>query len=259
MKKQLLVAQFATEKPSGESGRRKDFVFYSGAEIERYDFWNDEKYTIQFSLKSSDVRLGKLDGAPLLKDHRMSVDTTIGHIENPRIENGRAVGTAVFADSDDATAVWAKVDGGHIRDVSMGVVIDRLDMVSDNKKDKVKKYMAFGWEPYEISVVPDGADPAANFLMSQEDTDALPSDVREFLRDLYKRKEFLNELHEDRDALRGLTQRYIADQAAVALAAEQAQQDLASAGAASPADNAQRERTRATLMLRQRQYGYLLR
>lgn len=238
MKKQLLVAQFAAEKPVEQSGRRKDFVFYSGAEIRRYDFWNDKEFTIQFSMKPSDVRLNVLDGAPLLKDHRMAVDSVVGHVENPRIENGKAIGTAVFADADHVTPVWEMVDGGHIKDVSMGVAIDNLELIS--KPKEMDRYMAFGWEPYEISVVPDGADPAANFLMSREDAELLPADVREFLRGLYQRKEFLNEIYEGRDVLRTLL----------------TQQNLATAGAASTADSQMLQRAKALITLRQRQYGY---
>jgi hypothetical protein len=239
MKKQLLVAQFAAEKPAEQSGRRKDFVFYSGAKIQRYDFWSDEEYTIQFSMKPSDFDFSLLNGGPLLKDHRMSVDTVVGHVENPRIEDGKAMGTAVFADDDNSLAVWSKVDAGHIKDVSMGVAIERLDLISDNKKDKIKDYMAFGWKPREISVVPDGADPAANFIMSREEAESLPADVRDFLRQMYQRQEFFNEIYEGRDVLRALTQ-----------------QHLATAGAASTADNATRERTVALLQLRKRLYEY---
>lgn len=184
-KKQFLTATFAATAPAEETGRRKDFVFYSGAEIKRYDFWTGEDYTIQFSLKPSDVRLGQLANAPLLKDHRATVDDTIGHIENARIENGMAMGTAVFAETDDVTPIWEKIQAGHITDVSMGVEIDRLDLISDNKKDKIKRYMAYGWEPQEISVVPIGADPGAAFLMSQEAKE-LPEPVLAFLRDLYQ-------------------------------------------------------------------------
>jgi hypothetical protein len=241
MRKELLIAQFAAgqkQSESGEStGRRKDLVFYSGAEIERFDWWTGEEYTIQFSLKKGDFDFSDLAGAPFLKDHRMSVDTTIGHIENPRIENGVAMATAIFADTDDVKPIWEKVEGGHIRDVSMGVAIDRLDMISDMKKEKKKRYMATGWKPYEISAVPDGADPIARFVMSQAD-ESMPADVREFLRGLYQRKEFLNELYEGRESLRSIVE-----------------QHLAKAGAASTADSG-RDKTLALMRLRQRQYGY---
>lgn len=184
-KKQFLTATFAATAPAADTGRRKDFVFYSGAEIKRYDFWTGEDYTIQFSMKPSDVRLEQLANAPLLKDHRATVDNTIGHIENARIENGQAMGTAVFAETDDVTPVWEKVQAGHITDVSMGVEIDRLELLVDDKKAKVKRYMAFGWAPQEISVVPIGADPGAAFLMSEE-AEGMPKEVLAFLRDLYK-------------------------------------------------------------------------
>lgn len=185
--KQFLTATFAAAAaaPAAEAGRRKDFVFYSGAEIQRFDFWTGEDYTLQFSMKPSDMRLQALTNAPLLKDHEVSVDSVIGHIENARIENGAAMGTAVFAETADVDPVWEKVQAGHITDVSMGVEIDRLELLVDDKKAKVKRYMAFGWEPREISVVPMGADPGAAFLMARE-LKELPDSVLAFLRDLYQ-------------------------------------------------------------------------
>lgn len=239
MKKELLVAQFAAEQPAESTGRRKDLVFYSGAEIERYDFWNDEAYTIQFSMKGGDFDFAKLNNAPLLKDHQsFSVDAQVGHIENARMENSQAMATAVFAETPDVDDLWGKVDAGHVRNVSMGVQIKNLELVSKPKEKK--RYMAMGWSPYEISVVPLGADPQASFVFSQQEWEGMPQEVREFLRGLYRDKEALTEILGQRDALCELL----------------ATKDLAKTGAASAADTALRERTGATLRLRQRQYGY---
>lgn len=184
MRKELLLAEFAPQAKPEQGGRRKDLVFYSGAEIDRYDFWTGEEYTLQFSLKKGDFRFERLANAPLLKDHWPSVDSQVGHIEDARIEDGVAMATAVFADTEDVTPLWEKVAGGHIRNVSMGVAIDELKLLNENrKKGEKKRFLAIGWEPREISVVPLGADPKASFVFSQDEE--MPREVRAFLRDLY--------------------------------------------------------------------------
>ena len=170
-------------RPAEGEGRRRDFVFYSGEEIRRYDWWNDEEYTIQFSLKPGDFSLAKLERAPLLKDHNPMVEYTVGHVESPRVEKGVAMATAVFADTPDVADLWEKIEAGHVTDVSMGVEIESLELVSKPKEKK--RYMALGWKPYEISVVPIGAAESAAFL-SGGVTEEIPSEVRAFLRDLYQ-------------------------------------------------------------------------
>lgn len=211
----------ATEsRPAQGEGRRRDFVFYSGAVIDRYDWWNDEEYTIQFSLDPADFDLSTLTGAPLLKDHRQSMDSLLGHVENARIENGVAVATAVFAETPDVDTIWAKVAAGHASDVSMGVNIERLELTS--KKGEKKAFLARGWKPHEVSVVPIGADPGAAFLSGARHED-FPVEVREFLRGLYK-------------------------------------QHLAKAGAASTADTTgDANRVAALMALRQRRYEHITR
>lgn len=240
MKNELLIAQFAATAtaPVQEqaAGRRKELVFYSGTEIERYDFWNDEDYTIQFSMKDGDYDFARLNHAPLLKDHwAFSVDAQVGHVENARIEKGVAMATAVFAETADVNDLWEKIDAGHVRNVSMGVEIERLELVSKPKEKK--RYMCYGWSPREISVVPLGADPGASFVFAQRHlSETMPDGMREFLRELYRDRQSLSELIASRESLGVIVARHLAE-----------------TGAAGTADQQSAHRLRLALQ-RQRQY-----
>jgi hypothetical protein len=164
----LTATLLAPEQQTEPEARVRDVLFYSGTPILRYDMWNDEEYLLSFSTDPKDVRLNRLNaGAPVFKDHVPSVDSTIGKTSNARITNGKAYATLEFSAREDLDGFWQDVQAGIIRAVSMGVAMDSLEDITPKKKGAMKHLMARGWEPFEISVVPLGADPKAKFLAAQ--------------------------------------------------------------------------------------------
>ena len=164
----LTATLLAPETQTEPEARVRDVLFYSGAPIERYNWFKDEEYLLSFSTDPKDIRFDRLNGgAPVFKDHMPMVDSTIGRTSNARLVNGKAYATLTFSDREDLDGFWQDVQAGILNAVSMGVSIDELEDITPRSKGATKHYMARGWEPFEISVVPLGADPKARFLAAQ--------------------------------------------------------------------------------------------
>lgn len=121
----------------------------------------------------SSVRLGRLQsGAPLLIDHDNSVRSQVGVIESVEIGADR-VGRAVvrFGRDAESDAVFQKVRDGIVRNVSVGYIIHKAQLVETN--DGLETYRVTDWEPFEISLVAVPADPTVGVGRSI-DSDAPP-------------------------------------------------------------------------------------
>ncbi len=159
---QCLTAQM--EAAEGEE-RRRDVLFYSGAKVPRMDWWTGEEYDLSFSMDGADLK--RLKDGPVLNGHSDSaVQDVLGIVENPRKSERGYEASLRFSDRDEVAGVWKDIQDGILRSVSMGVQIQKIVLKEDDTKKKRKHYMATEWEPFEISVVPRGADPGAKFLSS---------------------------------------------------------------------------------------------
>lgn len=157
-----LAAQMA--KPAAADGRRREAVFYSGAKVERFDWWTGEMYDLSFDMGGADLSALRA-GAPVLDGHSSySTSTVLGSIESAERKDVGYVAVMKFSDAESVDDAWTKIEDGTIKAVSMGVKIGKLVLQEDDKKAKRKHYMATTWTPYEVSVVPIGADPGARFL-----------------------------------------------------------------------------------------------
>ncbi|HZJ64688.1 MAG TPA: prohead protease/major capsid protein fusion protein [Kofleriaceae bacterium] len=123
--------------------------------------WFGEPYYEELSLDTDHVRMARLTSgdAPVLAVHNSaSLNAVVGVVESARLEKGRGAATVRFAKNDaDADRVWNKVQQRVLRNVSVGYQIHRAEKIeaADNKIPTVR---AIDWEPFEISVVPMGAD-----------------------------------------------------------------------------------------------------
>lgn len=172
MKKELLESILeapgylaaAMAKPAGASeGRQRDVVFYSGAKVERFDWFTGEMYDLSFEMGGAD--LSRLIGGPVLNGHASySVDDVLGRVDAASRASGGYVASLAFSVADSVNDAWQKIEDGTLNAVSMGVKIDKLVLQEADKKNKRKHYMATAWQPFEVSVVPIGADPGARFL-----------------------------------------------------------------------------------------------
>lgn len=150
--------------------RTADLVWTSGAPVKRYDYRYDRDYLEVLSLDPKSVRMSRLTSgtAPLLDNHdRFSgVRGQIGVVDAASIKPPSA--TVRFSAREDVAPIWQDVQDKIIRSVSVGYVIHQIEMIPPAKPDDLWTYRAIDWEPYELSLVPIGADPGA-FVRSDQD------------------------------------------------------------------------------------------
>ena len=134
-----------------------DVVFATGAKIRRCDIFESEYYDEELVIERDAIRLERLNsGAPVLDTHEQnSISNVIGVVVTGtvRIENGEAR-ASIKLDSKN-TDIIRKIKDGIIKNVSVGYVVHKFE-VTEN--EDVAVYKALDWEPYEISLVPIGAD-----------------------------------------------------------------------------------------------------
>jgi hypothetical protein len=142
--------------------RKRDVLFYSGAKVERVDFWTGDVYDLSFSMDGGD--LTQLAGKPVLDGHQQyEVEYVLGVVENPRRTRRGYEATLRFSDREDVAPVWRDIEDGILTSVSMGVQIVEMSQAPDSTV-KRPHLLATQWRPFEISIVPIGADPGAKFL-----------------------------------------------------------------------------------------------
>lgn len=142
-----------------EEKRTVDVVWTTGERVLRGFF---DQFWEELSLDPKHVRMERLqNGAPLLDSHNgYSLDGVIGVVESARLEKGKGTATVRFARDEAGSAVFAKVKDGILRNISVGYRIHKMVKVEDGES-KTPVMRAEDWEPYELSVVPVGADSGA--------------------------------------------------------------------------------------------------
>jgi HK97 family phage prohead protease len=144
-----------------EEARTAEVVWTTGARVLRGFF---EKFYEELSLDPKHVNLRRLKSgrAPVLDSHNSyELRAQIGVVESAALDDGRGIATIRFAkDDEDADRVWNKVAQGIVRNVSVGYRVHKLEKVEESE-GKIPVMRATSWEPYEISLVPMGADEGA--------------------------------------------------------------------------------------------------
>lgn len=154
-------------KTLNDEARTVDVVWTTGAPVLRGFF---TQYWEKLSLDPKAVRMKRLNnGAPLLNAHN-SYDAAcvVGVVESGTavLDGKRGVATVRFAKAEDdpeADAIYRKVKDGILQNISVGYQTYEMTKVSEGGADKIPIYEATDWEPFELSVVPMGADDGAGF------------------------------------------------------------------------------------------------
>lgn len=143
-----------------EETRTVELVWSSGARVRRYDWWEGRYYEEELSLEAAHVRLDRLNaGAPLLKDHRASLDATIGVVERAWVEAGEGRALVRFSERAEVAPIMADVKAGILRNISVGYAVRRYEVTKE--EGKLDIYRAVDWEPAELSFVAIPADASA--------------------------------------------------------------------------------------------------
>lgn len=106
--------------------------------------------------------------APLLKDHRNSVDAKVGSISRAWVADGKGRAVLNFSETDEGSAMLARVRSGDLTEISVGYDIERL-VLHEEREGEDNIYRATRWSPHEISLVAAPADTSVGVGRSQTD------------------------------------------------------------------------------------------
>lgn len=161
------AATFAPSSFNRET-RTVDVVWTTGAQVRRYSWARDEEFDEELVVEPSALRLGRLNsGAPFLNSHRSyGLESILGVVVegSVRVNGGRGYATIRFSERPQVEGIIRDIEGGIIRNVSVGYRVHRFERVAaaDRKDGGARALMrAVDWEPLEISAVAVGADAAA--------------------------------------------------------------------------------------------------
>lgn len=128
-----------------------------------------------------------------LKDHNREIDSVVGKIENPRIENSKMKIDVVFGRDEQSDIVFNKYKDGLLTDVSAGYVRRKIEMIE--RKDEPKEMVVRDYEIIEVSAVWRGFDKYATVGRNAEDLEkeAKKDDCNSLLRKKIKRRIRLTE------------------------------------------------------------------
>lgn len=157
-----------------EEARTVELVWTTGARVLR-GVW--ERFWEELSISPKHVRMDRLKSgtAPLLDSHNgFDLRGVLGVVEKGWLkskekEGGARVRFATAAVNPRAEEVFQGVKEGVIRNVSVGYRIHKMEKIADGE-DKVPVFRAIDWEPYEISMVPMGADAGAGVRAESAET-----------------------------------------------------------------------------------------
>ena len=142
-------------------------------------FSSEEPYTRWFGQEILDHSEGCVDlerlnsiGVVLFNHDR---DKVVGKIDRAWIDGGRGYAEITF-DSDDASEkIYQKVQGGTLKGVSVGYMVESWEEVMPNKQSQDGRFtgpcsIAKKWAPYEVSIVSVPADPTVGVGRSLENS-----------------------------------------------------------------------------------------
>ncbi len=163
---QLRAATLELVTPA-EQGAGEDIfrvTWTTGASVRRYDWENGQYYDEELVVTPGSVRLDRLNSgtAPVLDTHNAyTIDDVKGVVLENSVSISNSLGYADLKldDGPENQSVLRKVQNGIIRNVSIGYRVYIYEVIQ--REGLVPLYRATDWEPYEISLVPIGADSGA--------------------------------------------------------------------------------------------------
>lgn len=161
--------QFAAElAPTSfdEASGTVSFVAYAGAVVDRIDWMTGEAYSMTLAVTPDAIDLTRFDGgaAPFLDNHDAnSTECVLGAVlpGTAEIVDGQ-LRCKVKLSVDPANAgKVADVKAGILRNCSVGFDILEKTVVEPSADNPRKMVTVTKWSPFELSLVPVGADPGA--------------------------------------------------------------------------------------------------
>lgn len=149
--------------------RTVTLTWTTGADVLRFDWETGRRYFERLSLDAKHVRMARLNaGAPLLNAHSgYTLASQIGVVERAALEAARGLADVRFSRRPDVEPYFQDVKDKIIRNVSQGYWVYRYQELEETR-DGLPVRLAVDWEPFEISMVPIGADAGAQVRSSKD-------------------------------------------------------------------------------------------
>lgn len=155
-----------------EEKRTVPLVWTTGAGVVRFDWDTGKRYLEVLSLDPAHIRLERLNSsAPLLNTHSAySLADQIGVVEPNSVKLTKKEGSAVvrFSRRDEVEPIFRDVVDKIHRNVSVGYRVHKFEETVEEDSNRLPVRLATDWEPYEISMVPMGADAGAQTRSSKD-------------------------------------------------------------------------------------------
>jgi hypothetical protein len=180
-----MLSQRGVIQGSDPEKRTIELVWTVGAPVLRSNFWGDEWWNEVLSLDPAHVRMKRLEmgTAPFLAVHEMrKLSDQIGVVERAWIDQEKKEGRAIVRfpkaeDDPEADKIFRKILDGIYRNISVGYFPYKFDRQPMAEGESHPTYLAVDWEPFELSLVPVGADPDAVTGRSQPTAARRPCEV----------------------------------------------------------------------------------
>lgn len=173
--------------------RTVDVVWYGGASVARVNKQTGNPYNLRLDMGGAN--LSRLNaGAPVFDNHMSGSDfasamagtvgtkAQIGVVLKAWADGNTGKATLKFAKDDPSDAVWNKIAGGIIQNLSFGTWITDMQpdetvgpkgfAANDEDQEGPQSFVATSWEPFEISPVCVPADFSTAFLGAEVTTPA---------------------------------------------------------------------------------------
>lgn len=168
-----LITRRASLAPASidAQARTVEVVWSTGAGVRRHDL--SGPYEERLSLAPDSVDLSRLIGASVLDAHRQdAVRDVLGTVRAASVDGSQGIATLQFSARSEVEPVWADVQAGILRHISVGYTVEQW---SESLDKGVRVLTATSWTPIEISLVPTPADPGAHIRMEERMPEAVPT------------------------------------------------------------------------------------
>jgi hypothetical protein len=149
-----------------EEKRTVEVVWTTGAAVLRGGIFT-EPYWEELSLDPKHVRMGRLTSgaAPLLNSHRAgSIEDMIGVVDSAWLTPTEGRAKVRFDSGPQGSDAMRRVKEGTLRNLSAGYqpnTFQEVDRSKDKTRGQYRTLLAVDWEPFELSLLPIGADAGA--------------------------------------------------------------------------------------------------
>ena len=157
------VRRIAPVRTYNAESRTVQVMWSAGAQVLRYDWWEDQYFTEELDMGPDAVDLTRMNaGAPVLDSHqRYELENVLGVVERAWIENGEGWADIRLSSREDLAWLRQDLADGVIRNVSIGYDVRAMEQRGFDEATGYARMVVTDWQPFELSLVPVGADAAA--------------------------------------------------------------------------------------------------